>query len=726
MVERGNVRCVAGRRSDVVRNAGRYLAGALVAVAFFLAASTGAAGDTARDNRETMTLHADHQEWIKKTLWRGEGNVEVLYQDVEIHCDKVELNSETMDLTASGNVILDQGPRRFTADELHYNLKTKTGDFTNATGQVDPYYYFTGEKVIKLDETHFKLERATFTSCQPEPRPPWRFGIRKALIEEEGYGRFHGLTIQTKGVPVFYLPYLLWPVKTQRTTGLLVPTFGYSNRRGFYLGNALYIVGGRSWDTTVYLDLYSQGWLGLGSGWRWAPRQDSSGEARVYTVRDKDTGKWEWKIDGRHIQDDVLGFHLRAEVHDLSDVDFFREYEHTFNQNTLRSLYSYVYLTRTRGPYSLNLRADRRVTYLTTTDVTMMQLPEIELRVRPTRLANSSAYWSLISSLNFFAVDRGPNLAKSYGRIDAYPKLSYTLPGPAWLTVTPRVAVRGTYYTARYNDTQTAFVDEGIDRSFLEGGLDVVGPSVSRVFEKEKGRFLKLKHLIEPRLEYRYVSDPGHITRIPRFDEVDQTLVTNRVRFTLSNRLYGRERKSKSARELGSFDLFTDYSFGEPLSISYDGEKVSRLGAVGGVLRATPFTSLMVEARAQFIPLFHNLSTTSLTASYHQRAFMTNLTWYQGFDPQSGSTSSSQIRAALSLRNPDSPWNVALHLAYDVKEARFQQQRLVVRYGGSCWGLTVEYRDLAFTTNTNRDIRIALDFKGLGKLLEIKSGLDSY
>jgi len=704
----------------------RSLTAVVAVVAGLLAASAGAGGETPKDTQETMTLHADNQQWIQKTLWRGEGNVEVLYQDIKIHCDKVELNSETMDLTASGNVVLDQGPRRFTADELHYNLKTKTGDFTNATGQVDPFYYFTGKKVIKLDETHFKLEKATFTSCQPEPRPPWRFGISKALIEEEGYGHFHGLTIQTKGVPIFYLPYLLWPVKTQRTTGLLVPTFGYSNRRGFYLGNALYIAAGRSWDTTVYLDLYSQGWLGLGSGWRWAPRQDAAGDAMLYTVRDKDTGKWEWKIDGKHAQDSVLGFHLQAQIHDLSDVDFFREYEHSFNQNTLRSLYSYVYLTKTSGPYSLNLRADRRITYLSSTDVTMVQLPEVELRVRPNRVGRTSLYWSLISSLNLFAVDRGPNLSKTYGRVDAYPQLSYTLPGPAWLTVTPRVAVRGTYYTTQYNETQTEFVDKGIDRSFFEGGIDIVGPSVSRVFEKEKGRFLKLKHLIEPRLEYRYVSDPGHIKLIPRFDEVDQTLVTNRLRLTLSNRLYGRERKSQSARELGSFDLFTDYSFGDPLTVSPDRKQVSRLGAVGGVLRATPSNSVMVEARAQFIPLFHNLSTTSLTASYRQRAFMTNLTWYQGFNTITGETNSSQVRAALALRNPGSRWNVALHVAYDVKQDRFQQQRIVFRYGGSCWGVTVEYRDLAFTSNTNRDIRIALDLKGLGKLLEIKTGLESY
>mgnify|MGYP007051340345 CR=1 len=85
---------------------------------------------------------------------------------------------------------------------------------------------------------------------------------------------------------------LLWPVKTERTTGLLVPTFGFSNQRGFYLGNSLYIVGGRSWDTTIYLDWYSKGYYGIGDELRWAPTEGAQGWITGYTIRDKDTGKW--------------------------------------------------------------------------------------------------------------------------------------------------------------------------------------------------------------------------------------------------------------------------------------------------------------------------------------------------------------------------------------------------------------------------------------------------
>lgn len=683
-----------------------------------------ATGAQAAEVTGRVTLRADKQEWIKKTSWHGTGHVEVLYQDIKITCDEVRLDTESMEVLAKGNVIMDQGPRRFTASEVHYNLRTKVGEFLDATGQVAPEYYFTGEQVEKLDETHFRLRNATFTSCAPEPRPPWRFRIRRATIEEEGYGSFHGVSLQVKGFPVFYLPYLLWPVKTERTAGLMVPTFGYSNRRGTYLGNALYLPLGRSYDTTFYLDTYSQGWVGLGNEWRWAPKARAKGDVTFYTIRDQDTGLWQWKADGKHQQDDFLGFHLFAELHDMSDIDFFREFEHSFDRNTLRSLYSYIYLTRAWGPYNLNVRIDRRKTFLTSTEIVLQQLPEVELRVRPTRIGKGSLFWSLVSSANLFDVDRGGKLATTYGRVDAHPELSYTLPSPVWLSVTPRIGARATYYTERYNKSQTAFESNGIDRSFAEAGLDIVGPSFSHIFNHPLGRFTKFKHLIEPRLEYSYVSDVGNTSQIPRFDEVDSTLVTNKVRITFANRLFGRLKSSASARELASFSIYQDYSFADPLNFSSDRTKSSRRGPLGAVLRITPRSGIYVEARTEYDTLFHHLRTTSLSANLSQKGKFLNFTWYQGFIPETGKRTSSQVRTSFGFTGPKKPLQLRVHLSYDVEQSKFLQQRFVARYQGSCWGVSVEYRDLKFTSFPSRDIRISIDFKGLGRLLDIRTGFD--
>src|SRR4051812_34890127 len=53
------------------------------------------------------------------------GNVRVEYQDIKMRADKVTYNQKTKDVTAEGNVIIDQGPTRITANQTIYNLDSK-------------------------------------------------------------------------------------------------------------------------------------------------------------------------------------------------------------------------------------------------------------------------------------------------------------------------------------------------------------------------------------------------------------------------------------------------------------------------------------------------------------------------------------------------------------------------------------------------------------------------
>jgi len=696
----------------------------LVALILLLATAVRAAAPTTPAADEQISVAADSQEWVDDT-WRGIGSVHITYQDISIECEEMELNRSTMDLVAQGGVTMEQGKKKLVADEVRFNLRTKTGVFLNATAFMPPSYSFTGARLEKLDDTHYRLEDGTFTTCEPSEHTPWEFRTSTALIEEEGYGYFHGTSVRVQNVPIFYLPYLVWPVKMERTTGLLVPSFGYSQRRGGYLGNALYLALGRSYDSTVYLDVFSKGDFGIGNEWRWAPAADARGEITGYTIRDRATGLWQWKFNGKHQQSDLKGFKLLAEVDEISNIDFFQEFERSFDQNARRDTYTYLYLTRSWGPYALNLRADRRVTFLSTDNVKLHQLPEAELRVRPTRIGLSSLYWSLVSSANLFNVDRGGDLKSTYGRVDVFPSLSYTLPSPAWLSVTPDIGARSTLYSKRYAPDRRSFESQSIERSYVEGGVAMVGPSFSRVFSTSIGSFTKLKHLIEPRIDYRYVSDPGDVSQVPIFDEVDSTPVANVVRVTLANRLFGRGGEGSSAREIGSLELFQDYSFDDPLNRSSDGTQTSQRGPLGATLRLTPSSGISVDARASYDTLFSNLRSTSLSASFSRKANAFNLTWYQAFAPTTGDRTSSQVRAAVGVGGHGTPVRLDLHVAYDIDKGEFLQQHAVVSYEGSCWGVSVEYRDLRASAYPTRDYRITIDFKGIGKLLEIQGGLSS-
>jgi len=225
----------------------------------------------AADEEERVVLLAETQLGTEGG-WHGEGDVQIVYQDIDIRCDTADWNRETGEVIARGNVILDRGPSRFTADEARFNIQTKTGTFFNATAFIDPMYTFTGREIEKLDETHYRIDHATFTTCATDGKPPWSFHVRRAKVEQEGLGHFSSSAMKIRGVPVFYMPYMVWPIKQERAAGLLFPRFGYSNTRGFNFGLPLFIPIGRSYDTTIFADYYAKGYFGLGNSWRWAPR----------------------------------------------------------------------------------------------------------------------------------------------------------------------------------------------------------------------------------------------------------------------------------------------------------------------------------------------------------------------------------------------------------------------------------------------------------------------
>jgi LPS-assembly protein len=684
----------------------------------------------AADEDERVILTAENQNATADS-WHGEGEVHILYQDIEIHCDDVEYDRGTGDLVARGNVIVDRGPSRFTADRARFNLQTKTGIFVNATAYIDPMYTFTGREIEKLDETHYRIDHATFTSCATDGRSPWSFTVRSALVEEEGLGRFKSAALKVQGVPVFYLPYMVWPIKQERSAGLLMPRFGYSNRRGFNFGLPVYVPLGRSFDTTIFADYYAEGYFGLGNSWRWAPVKGAFGEINLYAIWDRENEAVEWKVFGKHIQEDFLGFKLLAQVENLSDIDFWQDFDRSFDANTRRDLYSFVYLTRSFGPYALNLRTDHRQTFLTQNDVVLSQIPEIEVRSGATPIGRSPVYLNLIGSLSYLASDRGGDLTSSYGRADLLPTFSYTLPGPPWLSITPRLGGRFTYYTQQYDldpvtNRPTDFLDESLSRIYATGAVDIVGPSLSRVFEGGIGSYSKLKHLIEPRIEYRYLTTPTDTDRIPVFDEVDSTPQdANLVNFVFANRLLGRQREGIGTRELASLEFVQSYSFDAPLNIG-DAVNTSQFGPLGVAFRLTPTIGTGFDARASFDHLHKSLRSTSLAASLQRPIGMLNLTWYESYNPRNGDRFSSQIRSLVSFRKGGFPLDVSVQIAYDLVNSSLGDQRYGLGYQGSCWNVSAQYRDTRIGAFPTREFLIVIGLKGVGALPEIKGSLGGY
>ena len=92
---------------------------------------------------------------------------------------------------------------------------------------------------------------------------------------------------------------------------------------------------------------------------------------------------------------------------------------------------------------------------------------------------------------------------------------------------------------------------------------EVVGPSLSRIYEGGGKHFGKFKHVIEPRFAYAYLGEYDDRDRVPRFDEIDVINAANLGRVSLINRVLAKpaDESRGSGREILSLELFQLYSF---------------------------------------------------------------------------------------------------------------------------------------------------------------------
>lgn len=660
------------------------------------------------------------------------GNVKIKYQDVDLQADRAEIDLLTKIVTAKGNVIVDQGPRRMAGETLEYDLDTKTGSLTNATAHVAQDYFFSGTELAKISETQYTVKNGVFTSCSQET-PDWSFRLSSAVVEVDGYARVHNASMRAKKLPIFYTPYILWPVKSDRTSGLLIPNIGYSDRRGASVGLAYFQTLGRSYDTTFHLDLYSEQFLGIGDDFRYRPTEGTKGELIAFAIRDPEklaNEEWRWKVEWNHETTDLpAGMRGVVNFLDFSDFNFFRDFERDFDRNTLRFIDSRAFATGNWGPHLLNVLINSRETFvgsgLSDVRVEQRKLPEVEYRLRSTRLGKVPLYAQFQGSASYLDLVRPNSYSAKYGRVDAFPQLTLPIKSVPWLNLSLTGGERVTWYGDSLNSTGTSFDGEALTRLIPFGSSEVVGPSFSRIFNGGFG-FDKLKHVVEPRWTYTYLGDIDDDIEVPLFDEVDNLRSTNQGRIALVNRLLAKPKGEGSAREVFLFELARRISFDDtqPLQTSNDGLVQSTEGPIEALVRLNPTEKTSLKFEADYDTLFSGLASTELSGELGLGKGNTiGLTWFTRFRPETNTTQSNQLRVGGSLglfKNI----RVESQINYDFEQQLLQQQRWILNFGQQCYGLRLEWRDFRAGVGPrtrDKDFRFSLSLKNVGTFLDLTS-----
>jgi lipopolysaccharide assembly outer membrane protein LptD (OstA) len=198
-------------------------------------------------------------------------------QTIDINWSNSMLNAEGIVDTAdtsgrklAGQPELIDGAETYRGERIVYNFKSKKGKIDLGKTEIEKGLYY-GEAIKKVEQDVLFVENGTFTTCDLE-HPHYYFGspTMKVIVKDKIIAR--PIFLYIADVPVFALPFGIFPSERGRRSGLIAPAFGESGR-GRYLTHLGYY-----WAMSDYMDLalkadgYSKGSYVLYADYRYALR----------------------------------------------------------------------------------------------------------------------------------------------------------------------------------------------------------------------------------------------------------------------------------------------------------------------------------------------------------------------------------------------------------------------------------------------------------------------
>ena len=497
-----------------------------------------------------------------------EGNVDVRYGIYRLQADKITIYEAENKIVAEGSVVFDQGDdQRITGARGVWNYRTKLGYFEDSTGFTNQtndgtVIYFSAERVERVSLDEVVVIKGKFTACE-EAVPKWSFTADEAHIRSHDKIKIKNAKFRIKDVPVLPVPYVSIPIRDQdRSSGFLLPTIGYSARKGLRLSTAYYQTLGRSADATIRTDIYTSRGIGYGLDVRTRANSRSYFNFGFYAVKDRILGHG---ADANHpdqggsivyaegVQYFPNGFTAAADVRLTSNLAFRQVFSDGIQQIISPIEVSQAFVNKSWNNYTLNLLARSQVISIPNVRVKTRNLPSINFEKRPSMLSFlPGIYFGFSTSLEGVSrreeVDdidlyrqrtgSDPVITPALGqRFDVFPEVILPL-HTKYFNITATAAGRVTYYSNSFN-TLRQVIGDNIVRKYGQFELDLRPVALAKNFFGNNGAF-RFRHVIEPYATYRYINGINNFDRVIRFDDLDTLTDTNEIEFGLINRIFTR------------------------------------------------------------------------------------------------------------------------------------------------------------------------------------------
>lgn len=296
-------------------------------------------------------------------------DAKVNYTNIELTADKIQMNMDSSIVHAmgqedsigklKGTPVFKEGSEEYKSQTMDYNFKSKKGFITNVFTQQEDGF-LNSEESKKGSDDDLYLKRGRYTTCDEE-HPHFYIALSRAKVHT-GKSVFSGpawLVIEDVPLPLA-IPYAYFPFTSSYSSGLIMPTYGDENTRGFYLRDGgYYFAISDQVDLKLTGEIYTKGSWGIGAQSTYRRRYKYSGNLyfnyQVTKQGEKNLPDYSvnknFKIQWSHTQDPKASPNSSFSA----SVNFATQ---SYEKNNLTSLYnptSYSQSTRTSSvSYSRN------------------------------------------------------------------------------------------------------------------------------------------------------------------------------------------------------------------------------------------------------------------------------------------------------------------------------------------------------------------------------------
>ena len=663
------------------------------------------------------------------------GDVIIQQGGRQLESDRIVIQQKTRETRLEGNVRIRQEGMLMTGSEGSFNLNEKNLSLTDAEYVVhDSHIRGTATRIHNENEDVLVFDKSSYTTCEPDSNA-WLFEASDIRLNRaSGWGTAKHAVIRVKDVPVFYFPWLMFPIDDRRQSGFLFPSFSSGEDNGTTVAVPYYLNLAPNYDATLtpryigergeqleaefrYLTLYGEGELGAA----YLPDDQSLDEETRDLLL--------WQHDGYFAGD----WYSRVDYTRVSDDDYFQDLATSLNAKSQTHLNQLAQVGYTGNHLSGSLLVQRYQTIdelITDADLPYRKQPQFRLDgAWELASAGFRAIWQSETTRFEHPVDDFAGVVEA-DRITLKPAIEYRYRKP-WALVTPRLQLIHSQYdftsnTAgdSLNEEQTLYTASLDTRLFFERDLDVSGDAYLQTLEP------RLFYLYRPFKEQDhrqtfdsslFTFDYSQLFRENRFAGNDRFGDANQLSLGLSTAFIeessGWERFRASA---GQIFYFRDREV--QLNESIPDATEERSAWVGRVeWRVNEY--LRASADAQWDEDNNNIDRANGTLNYSspERGIL-NLS-YRYADDGAATTDVEKIRQSdFSFVWPASEhWSLLGRWAYDLEYDRSFENLLGVEYDSCCWRVRLVNRRYLTEDSSNpaeveaqRGIFLQFQLKGLG------------